>query len=298
LTSFVKNYWRGKIPLNFTLWLIFLGLLIVLSLLEPLILEKLFADPENRIRATYISLIVTRGIIFIWLFIGLLRANEKDYLEFGNTVKTRAIQALLLTSVLFTLVYSVETLQAAYFNKDQQQFKQVNSVPQNYSLTLKENVKWLYISGDLELGITRKVRELLKLNPAIRDVVLESPGGQIYEGRGLSFLFTEMRLNTHVYNACSSACATAFVGGRKRIVGNHAKIGFHRYRQDTSKYYKAVPFYDLNAEQNRDLAIFRSQGVRDGFLRKVFAKESNAMWFPQPSELLRERVVDEIIPAF
>lgn len=298
MTNFVKNYWRGKIPLNFSLWLIFFGLLIVLSLLEPMILERLFADPEKRIHATYISLIATRGIIFIWLFIGLFRANEKDYVEFGNTMKTRAIQAILLFAVLFTLVYSIETLQAAYYNKDQQQFKALKRAPQNYVLTVKDNGKQLYISGDLELGITRAVSELIRLNPDIRDVVLESPGGQIYEGRGLSLLFTEMRLDTRVYNACSSACATAFIGGRKRFVGSHAKIGFHQYRQDTDVFKKAVPFYDLSAEQNRDLAIFRSQGVRDGFLRKVFAKESNAMWFPQPAELLRERVVDEIMPAF
>jgi len=73
------------------------------------------------------------------------------------------------------------------------------------------------------------VEVLIKENPQLSFVILESPGGQIYEGRGLSRLFTKHQLDTYSYKECSSACATAYIGGKQRYPGSNDEIGFHQY---------------------------------------------------------------------
>ena len=196
-------------------------------------LEKLFTDPDKRIQATFISLIFSRGLLFTWLLVGLFRASEKDYLEQGNTLKTRAIQTVLFFSVIFTLVYSIETIQAAIFNKKQLEFTEPEALPDKYHIQLKNNATQLLITGELELGITTKVRQLIESSFRmssfkIKSVVLNSKGGNIHEGRGLSLTFSEYHLSTYVFDECSSACTTAFIGGDMRIIGSEAKIGFHQ----------------------------------------------------------------------
>ncbi len=298
--KFFLKYWQGKIPLNISLWLVFFGVLISLSFIESTLLKKLFIDPDKRIQATFISLVLSRGLLFIWLLVGLFRASEKDFLEEGNTLKTRAIQTVLFFSVIFTLVYSIETIQAAIFNKKQHELIEPEALPDKYHIQLENNGTQLLITGELELGITSTVRQLIQSNfsmsrSRIKSVVLNSKGGNVHEGRGLSRTFSEYHLSTYVFDECSSACTTAFIGGDKRIIGNQAKIGFHQYRQDTQKFPKAVPYYDLTAEQERDMSIFRSRHIRQSFLAKMFDQHAGSMWFPDAKELLEAGVIHEVL---
>jgi len=67
------------------------------------------------------------------------------------------------------------------------------------SISLNEKDKTqLMFTGPITFGVTKEVRELLASKPEIRSVVLQSQGGQLYEGRGLALLFREQKLNTHV----------------------------------------------------------------------------------------------------
>ena len=118
------------------------------------------------------------------------------------------------------------------------------------------------IQGDFEVGITAAVREQLRITPNIRSVVLNSRGGQVYEGRGLAKLFRSFALDTHVYGECSSACATAFIGGRTRYLGEQGKLGFHQFWVEAKGNQSLFAFYDIGAEQARDAEVFRAQWCR------------------------------------
>lgn len=293
--KFLVNYWQGKLPLQLSLWLIFIGLLILVSIVEPLLLNMLFPKPEQQMTATLISLFISRLVIFPWQLVGLFRATEKDYLSHGHAIKTRSIQALMFLSVVFTMIYSIELIQTANFNKQQIQNK-IQEIEQiNYTLEIQNNGQRLVIKGDIEIGITQAVESLIKKNPKLSSVLLESLGGQIYEGRGLSLLFSKKMLDTIVLLECSSACATAFIGGNVRYLGAKAKIGFHQYKQDMGKFPKAVPYHDLKAEQQRDLTLFKSRNISEEFLEKVFDKSANSIWFPNTEELLKAGVVHKMV---
>ncbi|MFT5397741.1 MAG: hypothetical protein ACI8XW_000528, partial [Gammaproteobacteria bacterium] len=120
-------------------------------------------------------------------------------------------------------------------------------------------------------------------------------GGQIYEGRGLSKLFTENEFDTYVYGECSSACTTAFVGGKRRYIGPRGKLGFHQYRVETTEYSQFVPFYDIRVEQQRDLALFKARGIDQDFLGEMFYQPANKIWFPDHSTLHQARIIHDVV---
>jgi len=248
----------------------------IIYFLEPWFLNRFFKDPQQLITASLISLVISKLIVFPWQLIGLLRASDKDFLKIGNTNKTRMIQVLMVLAIGFNLSASIDMIQSATFKKKQkeiteeyQELRQQNS-PQ-YTLSLRNNNTQLVIKGEFDIG------------------------GHIYEGRGLSKLFTRQSLDTYVYYECSSACTTAFSGGVKRYLGTSAKLGFHQYKQDLNAHKKAVGFHDAEAEQSRDLELFKSRNIANNFLDKIFKESSNSMWFPSHQELLEARVINDTI---
>jgi len=295
--SFLMSHWRGKLPLGITLWVNLVALLIVISYMELFVLSKLAVNPAQLLSLTLLSLFFTRLIIFPWQLIGLLRAIEFDYIEHKKVLKTHALQGFAVITVLFTLVYCLEVIQGTLFY-----IKQVESYSRPgdkvaYQLSMSEDQRQLTIHGDFDIGITTKVRSTIETHPQIKSVILNSRGGQIYEGRGLAKLFTEHAIDTYVHEECSSACATAFIGGKQRYISTRGKLGFHQYWVETTKYSHFVPFYDLRVEQQRDLALFEARGVDQSFLNRMFDQPANRVWFPDHSTLYDAQIVHGVIAS-
>lgn len=294
--SYLLSHWRGKLPLGLSLWANMLGLLVVLSYAELFALSQLTSHPSRLMSLTLVSLFISRLLIFPWQLIGLLRSIDYDYIEHKNGIKTRFLQAIAVLTVLFTLVYALEVIQgAAYFKSQVERYSRPEATV-DYKLLVDENQQLLEIHGGLDIGITNAVRSLLGAQPQINSVVLESRGGQIYEGRGLAKVFTEFGLDTYVQTECSSACVTAFIGGKQRYLGAEGKLGFHQYWVETSKTSRFVPFYNLAIEQERDLALFKSRGIGQFFLDRMFDQPAHRIWFPDQKTLLDARVVHFVIP--
>jgi hypothetical protein len=200
----------------------------------------------------------------------------------------------MVLSVLFTLVYILESIQAVIYNKEYIQFLAKDKKQSEYTLKVKNEGQQLHITGIFDFGITDSARKLIEDNPEIRSVVLESCGGHVYEGRGLSYLITKHGLDTYTYQECSSACTTAFIGGKRRHLGSNGKIGFHRYRLETVSFWNFLPSF-VDSEQNKDIAIFKSQGVQQTFLEKIFDQTPDKLWFPAQQNLIESGVVHEIL---
>lgn len=294
--SFLMAHWLGKLPLGTTLWINLVALLIVISYAELFLLSKLAADPTQLISLTLVSLFFTRLVIFPWQLIGLLRAIEFDYIEHKNMLKTRSLQGFALLTILFTLVYCLEVIQGTlYYLKQVETYSRPGDKVE-YQLNVSEDQQQLIIRGDLDIGITTAARSTLATYPQIRSVVLHSRGGHIYEGRGLARIFIEHGIDTYVYEECSSACTTAFIGGKQRYIGPQGKLGFHQYRVETTRASQFVQFYDIGAEQQRDLALFKARGIDQAFLNRVFDQPANRIWFPDHSTLRAAQIVHEVIP--
>jgi hypothetical protein len=293
--SYLMSQWHGKLSLGITLWVNGVCLLIGISYAELFFLSKLITNPTQLITLTLVSLFFTRLVIFPWQLIGLLRAIELDYLERKNLMKTRALQGLALSTVLFTLIYSLEVIQGTFFYIHQLESYSRSGDKVEYQLNLSKNQQQLVIRGDLDIGITTAVRSMIAAHPQIKSVVLQSRGGHIYEGRGLARLFTERGVDTYVYEECSSACTTAFIGGKRRYISTRGKLGFHQYWVETTEYSQFVPFYNIRVEQQRDLALFQARGVDQAFLNKMFHQPAHRIWFPDHLTLQQAHIVHEVI---
>ncbi len=289
--SYLLSHWRGELSLKLSLWVNMVGLLCVVSIAELIFLSRLAIDPAHLISISLISLFFTRLFIYPWQLVGLFRAIDQDFIDHRNTLKTRGLQAFAMLSVLFTLVYSLEVIQSTVFHKRQLEMYAHPPDRLNYEIKIDGGRKQLRINGTLDIGITKAVRDVLLANPGLSSVALQSPGGQVYQGRGLARLFSEYQLDTYVFKECSSACATAFIGGRRRYLGEEAKLGFHQYALEPNSRGYRVIFYDPRLEQKRDMALYKSRGVKPEFLQNIFDQPASRIWFPDHATLLDANVV-------
>lgn len=292
---YLLSHWRGTLSLKTSLWVNMIGLLVALSYLEWIVLSRLSSTPSILIRASLISLFFTRLVIFPWQLIGLFRAIEIDYFEYKNVLRTRGLQLFALLTVVFTLLYILSIIQGALSNQAQIERYSRPKAKVAFKLKVSKDNKQLSIHGGLDIGITEASKIILASNPEIRSVILNSGGGQIYEGRGLSKLFTTHKLDTYVLAECSSACITAYIGGEHRYLSKTGKLGFHQYKFDASQTGLIIPFFNIRAEQEKDIELLKARGVSSTFLTKMFRQPANQIWFPDQQILLDAKIVHKLI---
>jgi hypothetical protein len=100
------------------------------------------------------------------------------------------------------------------------------------------------VRGKVMPGDTAAFKAYVARLPAkpVTAVYLDSPGGSLEEGMTLGRYFHSAGIRTLVADAgavCTSACSTAFLGGRDRETGkpwrakgSAARLGFHSFRFD------------------------------------------------------------------
>lgn len=136
------------------------------------------------------------------------------------------------------------------------------------------------LEGGLEFGSTRTLRAALDAQPGVRTVRLESRGGRVAEGLALGELIAARDLDTLVRGECSSACVTAFAGGRRRLIAPGARIGLHSAGGAGAG---AAAVAEANRRSDRFIA---ARGVDLRVLEKGAAVAATDIWFPEPMVLL------------
>ncbi|WP_371170173.1 hypothetical protein [Aliiroseovarius sp. 2305UL8-7] len=157
-----------------------------------------------------------------------------------------------------------------------------------YALDVGDNGKVLTFEGEFTHGVTKRIANLIAENPQLETVTLTSPGGNIFEARGVAQQIFSAELDTHAAGDCSSACTLVFVAGRGRTAAPDARLGFHGYALLNAA---QLPQFDVEAEQDRDRAFFVQQGVTDAFAKRMYDQPNPSIWFPTREELLEASVL-------
>jgi hypothetical protein len=236
---------------------------------------------------------LVRVIVYPWQITGLIRCCGRHINSNINRTWVTAAQGVAVLSIAATLVATLESYQSLAFYKKSLLPDEYTLAEPEYSLNLVSQKSLIHLQGPFEVGITRNVADLVENNPQVTGIVLDSAGGQIYEGRGLARIIRENSLNTYTTVECLSACTTAFVAGAVRTLGKNARLGFHQY-----KTYSVIPSINVSNEQSKDKEIFRRQGVSPEFLNKIFDTTPEEMWFPKTDELLRANVIHQVDNSF
>ena len=293
LSNYIIQHWWGKISLTRAFWVNLVLLFIVLHIAQQFLFPP-YIENEIAVTSAVISyLVVVKLIVYPWQLVGVLRVSNHRIRTDSGRAWASVAQFALVASLAATLVTALETYQSLQiFKQDLIQSRIPPEEPQ-YSLDLIEGGTLIHLRGSFEIGITNKVEELIDRNSGISGIILDSEGGQIYEGRGLARVIREHGLRTFSLDHCLSSCTTAFIAGTKRTLGVNARLGFHQYIT-----YSIIPSVDVDNEQAKDMAIFVKQGVSPLFLEKMFNQPPQGMWWPEIDELLEAGVVQQIVDNF
>ena len=160
--------------------------------------------------------------------------------------------------------------------------------------------------NDVEL-----IRDLLRDNPGIRVLELNSTGGGYFAALDIATLAIDFALDTHVVDICESACVTIFLGGAQRTMAKGAKLGFHqltwdseaaqgfyeenRERRDWSTPFEFVEwvYEDTQTETYNRLTYMVGRGVDATFAIQTIRRPDTGMWYPYRPLLLAAGVLTE-----
>lgn len=238
--------------------------------------------------AVIVYSVVVKLVIYPWQAVGVLRSCGLRIESDSGRLWATIAQVGVVVSLAVILLTTIETYQSLQIYKRNLLAEKIDPPGPQYSLDLIEHGSLVHLRGPFQIGITSKLADLIERNPRVRGIILDSEGGQIYEGRGLARLIGENGLRTYTLDQCLSSCTTAFVAGVIRTLGTHARLGFHQY-----KTYSLIPSINIENEQAKDIAIFARQGVSAEFLDKVFIYSPEEMWWPEVDELISAGVVHQ-----
>ena len=286
--NYLRRHWQGECSLAWSFWVNFLLLFFVLNYLERFTLPP-YLRGEPAVTAAVVGFfLVVRVVVYPWQVVGVIRACERHIKNRNDRSWAVAAEGVVVLSIAATLVAVFSSYQSLHGYRHSLRPPEPPAIERGYSLDLIRDNTLIHLRGPFQVGITERVSQLLAAHPEVTGIILDSGGGQIYEGRGLARLIRENALATYSLEQCVSSCTTAFIAGTKRALGDHAKLGFHQYKN-----YAAMPVVDVDKEQARDLALFAAQGIAPDFLRKVFAQPPEKMWWPEAAELLEAGVIHQ-----
>lgn len=107
---------------------------------------------------------------------------------------------------------------------------------------------WLRVDGaEIRPGFAGQTIAEIRSRRAI-GLVINSPGGSVYEARKLGRYLRDNGLRSAVDQVCTSACVDVLAGGVERLVTRNAKLGIHQSKVP-SRYssYEGGQFYVADA---------------------------------------------------
>ncbi len=289
--SYIRKHWRGQLSLAVSFWInLFLLNIVILLFWTLLGYSDILKNPVISARVIIIFAAFVFLIVYPWQIIGLWRSCNRHIEIHGKHFWARTAQVLVVLGIIGTLG-NLNSYWPTYKSCFRIAFVKDNDFG-NYTLTLEKNNTLIHLQGGLNLGVSKEVSKILKQNPGIEGIILDSIGGRIYEGRELAKLISTYDLDTYSLRGCYSAATIAFIAGEKRFLGMGANLAYHQYKMG---YEGFDVFVDMKDEQANDLLFFQRQGVKNEFLKKLFGASPDDLWYPTVDEMLDAGVIHGIV---
>jgi hypothetical protein len=285
--NFVAQNWRGEYSLVTSYWGFgFLGN--ILAGLVPIIAAVAFQskggyDPRA-ILATMVAIWAGLLAIVTWQLVGVWRSANRYIAARVILGKRSPWAGLAKVAVFLGLLRLVGTFVSTGLPQlaetSRMAFLDDPDIPA-YSIRVMRNGTEAEITGGFKYGLTDDFVKILNASRQIGVVHLDSLGGRIGEAIKLNSLIRQRKLDTYVSANCLSACTVAFAGGRKRVLRNGAKLGFH-----------APAFPGTSASELAEAAkdqkdIFAAAGFNEAFVDRALSTPSSELWEPSADVLLQ-----------
>lgn len=283
--NYLQRHWAGHLPLPVSYWVngALLSALIIAAV-EYLI--RRIAEGGGSLRGMAIVSLVYLGfsaILWVWSSVGIWRSAYWHHRRGGTHGWGLAARTALVLSLILTLFRSGDlTLQATELGI---LARGRDSIGEIARMTVSKDGKELLLSGNLAAGAAERFESLLERNPAVKEVVLTSPGGRMLEAQRMAASIRKRELDTRVEDHCMSACTSLLLAGRTRIAPETARIGFHQPS------FPGLNAYELGDAIERTRAEYLAAGVDERFVQRALATPAQSMWVPAPEQLVEARVL-------
>ena len=135
-------------------------------------------------------------------------------------------------------------------------------------------------NGDITLDSDRLFERVVRDNPALTVVQLESYGGYVDEAMRMALLIRARGLDTVSMRRCASACTLMFVAGHNRYLGPDARFQFHRAG------YEGMPKTRRLEVLDQELARFYlAMGAGPEIAQGELAAPHHSFWEPSQGEM-------------
>ncbi|MCJ2016089.1 hypothetical protein MKK84_01380 [Methylobacterium sp. E-065] len=156
-------------------------------------------------------------------------------------------------------------------------------------LTVGPGGRDLHLVGDLTEGVASRVSGLLGAHPGIVRLHLTSDGGLVEEGAAIGALVAARGLETRVSDACASACTLIFVRGRRRVLAEGGRLGFH------APYEVGARGRMRPVDSKPERAAYRAAGLPSAFVTRALAVSPAAIWIPDAAQLCAAGIVTGLV---
>lgn len=138
----------------------------------------------------------------------------------------------------------------------------------------------IVVSGNVTHDSDRLFKEVVRANPNLTVVQIESYGGYVKEAMEMARMIRALKLDTVSMRRCASACTLMFVAGKSRYLGPEARFRFHRAG------YAGMPRSEKLEELDQELARFYgAMGAGPEIAAGELATPNHSFWEPSQGEL-------------
>lgn len=281
--GYLRRHWRGELPL--LLALVASGALVWLAVQAFDVAAHWLPMTESPISGAALWLLQVAVLVCgaLWWGVGVARAAIGHGADGGSSLVTLLALATGLGAFVWVGLFWWHS--ARHVAPDVWAVFSGSAAPA--AVQVEQGGGRLALVGDLEFGSTRALRAALDAHPQARVVRLESRGGRVAEGLALGELIAARGLDTLVVGGCSSACVTAFAGGRQRLIAAGAQLGLH------SAGGAGASAAAVGEANRRSDAFMAARGVDLRVLEKGAAVAHDAIWFPEPMVLLASNLATD-----
>jgi hypothetical protein len=282
--NYLSRHWAGHLPLPVAFW--------INSVLVSVLVAAAVEYTNGRIRAhggtlrglAIIALVyfVFMVVFWVWSAVGIWRSAYWHRRRGGTPGWGLAARTLVVLSVLAILGRSGSiALGTAELGAIAAGGDRIGPVAE---MKVSPDGRDLSVRGTLAAGASDRFAALIEANPAVRRILLSSPGGRMFEAERMADLIRQRRLDTRVEDNCESACTHLLIAGRERTAPEQARIGFNQpsFRGDDSWEREGV---------ERARANFLAAGVKREFVDRALATPPESLWVPSPVELVEANVL-------
>lgn len=278
--GFLFRHWRGELSLPVAFWVNNFLLLLPLGLALGLVMAWAAAWGQGLQQLALVSLVGTLVLVgvSIWAPVGAWRSATHYLDEGGSTLWGLAAKLVLGLSLLGSLAsFAFDVLPKL---SQQWQLATGHDPIGELDIALSEDGRSVTLHGPFGMGASTRFMQAVKNAPQLHRVLLDSPGGRLYEAHEIATEVRRRGLQARATGDCASACTLVFVAGSRRSLAAHARLGFHR-----ASVASVNPLHDELA--NRKLAqLYDEAGLPQDFVASVLRTPSRRMWFPSTDVLV------------